>query len=397
MTKATKKILWIIGRIPSPLFTGDAVYSTALLTALAATRETAITVVGASRDNREIDARLLDLADVSFVSVPRPADSGLLHHFSPLPRNAHWLVTDPLREAVTELLKRDWDWIVIDHGRSGGFLKLVLERRKNASICHVAHNAEGKVRPEVARGLDRAFHRLITRFDAWKYRRLENSIAIAADTIVCITDADAAYFSKFKKPVFVVPPIYLGTIQPPHLIDSNRPKSILLVGSFDWDAKQHNLARIVRVLLPGLRRNGISLEVVGEVSKKIRNRYSDQNPNLVFHGPVADLSGPVARSRGGLVAEELGGGFKLKLLDYAFARLPVFGLKGAVEGTTAKEQSAMFLAENMDRLASTIVEHIDDLDGLNRNQASLFELVSDRFGLAQTVEHIRGIFLGGNG
>jgi len=34
------------------------------------------------------------------------------------------------------------------------------------------------------------------------------------------------------------------------------------------------------------------------------------------------------------VAEVLGGGFKLKLLDYAFAKLPIFGLRMAVEGTT---------------------------------------------------------------
>jgi hypothetical protein len=101
-------------------------------------------------------------------------------------------------------------------------------------------------------------------------------------------------------------------------------------------------------------------------------------------------------SRGGLVAEVLGGGFKLKLLDYAFAKLPIFGLRMAVEGTTADEQSAMFISENMDGLADTIVENIDDLARLNRNQARLFELISGRFGLQAGIERVRGIFLRGD-
>jgi glycosyltransferase involved in cell wall biosynthesis len=381
--------------MPSPLFTGDALYSTALLTALAATRETEITVVGASRDDCAISSSLFDMPSINFVTVPKPSDAGPLSFFSPLPRNAHWLITDPFRKALEKLLKSEWDWIVIDHARSGGFLRQVLRHRKHASICHVAHNAEGKVRPEVAKSVRDPIHRMIMRFDAWKYRRLEDRVAKAVDIIVCITDADAVYFSQFKKSVFVVPPIYLGTIRPPQIIDSSRPKSILLVGSFYWIAKQLNLARIVRDLVPSLNRNGILLEVVGNVPEDIKNLYINESPNLIFHGPVADLSGLLAKSRGGLVAEELGGGFKLKLLDYVFARVPVFGLKFAVEGTTTEEQLAMFLAEDMDRLAKTIVEKIDDLGSLNRSQSSLFELVSDRFGLEQGIDRIRRIFLGG--
>lgn len=53
----------------------------------------------------------------------------------------------------------------------------------------------------------------------------------------------------------------------------------------------------------------------------------------------------------------------------------------------------MFISENMDGLAGTIVENIDDLAKLNRNQARLFELISGRFGLEAGIDHVRGIFL----
>ena len=88
----------------------------------------------------------------------------------------------------------------------------------------------------------------------------------------------------------------------------------------------------------------------------------------------------------------LGGGFKLKVMDYAFERLPIFGLRDALAGTTPEEQSAMFLAESIEGLAKTIVENIDNLDNLNRNQAVLFELFSERFGLKRGLECVREVF-----
>ncbi|WP_161491266.1 glycosyltransferase [Bradyrhizobium neotropicale] len=290
-------------------------------------------------------------------------------------------------------MNQHWDWIVFDHARSAAFLPTVLQQRKQASICYVAHNAEEKIRREIAKDFANPVRRTIMRWDAEKYRRLEHRIVKVANRIVCITDVDAAYFAPSGKTTFVVPPIYLGTIAPSDCIEPTRPRSILLLGSFEWVAKQRNLEHIVGTLLPVLKSKNVTLDVVGNVPEAIQARYAHERPNLVFHGPVADLSGVVARSRGGLVAETLGGGFKLKLLDYAFARLPIFGLRTAVDGTTTDEQSAMYLADTMEGLANVIIGSIDDLAVLNRNQAKLFELMSSRFGLEQGTERLRDILL----
>jgi glycosyltransferase involved in cell wall biosynthesis len=391
-----KKVLWIGGRLPSPLFSGDALYSAGILTALATTQEVVLSVVGARRDDRPIDRRLLGLPQITFVEVAPSRRWGILSLLSSQPRDAYSLATGSRRRVLVELLSHDWDWIVFDHANSAGFLPLVLKLRKKASICYVAHNAEGKIRPEIAGTFSNPIRRAILRWDAEKYRRLERNIVKVADAIVCITDADATYFAQCSGIVSVMPPIYLGAIAPAQTMDSTRPRSILLLGSFEWIAKQRNLEHIINVLLPSLKRKGIVLNVVGTVPENIKNRYADEGRNLIFHGSVPDLSEIVARSRGGLVAEVLGGGFKLKLLDYAFAKLPIFGLRMAVEGTTADEQSAMFISENMDGLADTIVENIDDLARLNRNQARLFELISGRFGLQAGIERVRSIFLRGD-
>ncbi|WBL80313.1 glycosyltransferase [Bradyrhizobium xenonodulans] len=387
-----KNILWICGRLPTPLFTGDALYSAGLLKALAQTNEAAITLVGTRRTDEPV-GDILSLPNTICVDVPPARSSGLRSLLSPLPRDAFNLSTPELLRSLAQLLQQNWDWIVIDHAYSAGPLSAILQNRKRASICYISHNAEGAIRPRIASSFNNPLRRTLMRLDAEKYRRLENWILQSADAVTCISAEDASYFERFSKHVHIAPPIYLGSVRPARQIQSDCPRSLLLLGSFEWGAKQRNLELIVESLLPALQRNGVTLNVVGTVPPHFRDRFSRFSPFLSFHGRVDDVSPFVASSRGGLVPDLLGGGFKLKVLDYAFQRLPIFGLRNALAGTTVTEQSAMFPADDLDSLAETITRNIDDLAALNRNQDSLFELLSARFGLEAGTRYLSKVFL----
>ncbi|WP_369726028.1 glycosyltransferase [Bradyrhizobium sp. LLZ17] len=387
-----KKVLWICGRLPTPLFSGDALYSAGLLKALAMTGDAAITVVGTRRTQQALDDRTLGLPNTMCFDSPPFRPSGISSLLTRLPRDAYNLGTAEVARTLAQLTEQRWDWIVIDHAYSSGLLPLILQARKHASICYVAHNAEGKIRPEIARHFGNPLRRIVMGLDAEKYRRLENRILEVADAVICITESDAVYFKQLTKSIHVAPPVYLGHANPARSIEASCPRSLLLLGEFEWIAKQKNLELIVEALLPSLKQLGVTLDVVGSVSQAIRNRYAHDGSNLNFHGRVADISPFLRGSRGGLVADLLGGGFKLKVMDYAFERLPIFGIRQALAGTTSEEQSAMFLADDLGNLAATIARYIDDLGALNRNQDALFRLFSDRFGPAAGIARARSIF-----
>jgi hypothetical protein len=388
-----KKILWICGRLPTPLFSGDALYSAGLLTALARTNAAAITLVGTRRGDEPAGDHLRSLSNMSCIDLPPARPSGLKSLLSPLPRDAFNLGTPELRLSLSKLLQDEWDWIVIDHAYSSGLLAMIEQHRKHASICYIAHNAEGAIRPQIASSFRNPLRQLLMRLDADKYRRLENRVLLAADAVTCISEEDASYFRRVSQNVHAIPPIYLGHVSAPRQIQSACPRALLLVGSFEWVAKQRNLELIVEGLLPVLQQSGIVLNVVGAVPQHFRDRFSRFSPCLSFHGRVDDISPFAATSRGGLVPDLLGGGFKLKVLDYAFQRLPIFGLRNALAGTTAEEQSAMFLADSLNGLAETIVGNIDDPATLNQKQGLLFDLCSARFGLEAGSRCLAKVFL----
>jgi glycosyltransferase involved in cell wall biosynthesis len=389
-----KRVLWVSGRLPTPLFSGDAIYSAGILKALALSEETEICVVGTRRDNRAPDGQVFLGSGITCVDVAQARSSVIkvaCALLSGISKDANNLATDELNRAVTDLLRQQWDWIVIDHANSSGVLQTVTSNRKHASICYLAHNAEGKVRREIAAKITSFFRRSIMRWDAENYRRLELRVINASEVVLCITDADACYFSQFHRDVRVMPPIYLGATTTGRIIQEDCPRAVLLVGSFDWVAKQENLESIVKVLVPRLAQRGITLNVVGSIPDKVKRRLAMVEPSLKFHGLVADINEFLAASRGGLVAEDLGGGFKLKVLDYAFNRVPIFGLTSAMAGMTPEERSAMFLADDMESLATTIIQNIDDLPKLNECQATLFNLVSERFGVKAGINRVRSL------
>ena len=69
-----------------------------------------------------------------------------------------------------------------------------------------------------------------------------------------------------------------------------------------------------------------------------------------------------------LVPEEIGGGFKLKILDYIFSRVPIAAVETALNGIPVQLQSQFVIESDISTLLATIVAVIDDIDRLNAMQ-----------------------------
>ena len=77
--------------------------------------------------------------------------------------------------------------------------------------------------------------------------------------------------------------------------------------------------------------------------------------------------------------ERNGGGFKLKVLEYVFNRVPVFALTRLVRRCTTRHNDSVMLYPDHAALAHGVLEAIDDIDRLNRLQERAFVACNDRF------------------
>lgn len=201
------------------------------------------------------------------------------------------------------------------------------------------------------------------------------------DLVTAITQEDADSFASQRAGLrtIVLTPGYNGAVSLARHITLQMPRRVIMVGSFQWAAKQENLRQFLRIADPVFARNGIVFDVVGSVPEALRNELTPQLKATVLHGFVQDPGPLFDAARIALVPEAIGGGFKLKFLDYLFRRMPVATLTDAVAGLPAELRVDMIQSDTLAELADAVVAQIDAVDHLDGMQQRAFTVAGNLF------------------
>jgi glycosyltransferase involved in cell wall biosynthesis len=374
MEAAAPRCLWIGRNIPYPLNTGANVYSGKLAESLA---EAGATVRFAGfGDTAAVPAA----SAVEWLAVPGRRRSQVAGLFSRLPVAATVDSTAAYRSLLAAQLQEEWDAIVLDGYGTGWALPPCLayraaRRERPPVLVHVSHNHEEMLwRSMAAEARGSLPKRLVLWQNYRKVRALERRIVRHVDMLTGITEEDAAALSATApgKPKLALTPGHSGWVANTRTIDSATPRRVIIVGSFRWVIKQENLARFVEIADPVFHRNHIELDVVGDVPDELLATLRSRCAATHFHGFVDDIAAVLGRARIAVVPELIGGGFKLKFLDYIFARVPTATLSQAATGLAPQLQRAMMCSGDLPALVDDIVRSIDDLDALNDLQTRAF-------------------------
>jgi polysaccharide biosynthesis protein PslH len=300
--------------------------------------------------------------------------------FSRLPNVAAQYSTASFRRALQVQLARDWDAIVVDHLGMGWVWPAVeaYRRRKPAVVSiFIAHQCEGEARRSVARNFRGSILRKIAlRIDAAKADRLERKLVRQSNLVSAITPEDLRVLGGLDKIVLLTPG-YAGPHVATRQITDATPRRALVLGSAIWLAKRMNLNEFLGAADELFHQRRIELWVVGNVPDHLKAKKHLRATR--FLGFVADLE-PIVRSvRIGIVAERIGGGFKLKTLDYIFNRIPIAAIKGSIEGLPLMPGTHYLSFESMQQLAQGVAAVIDDLERLNSLQQAAYEKCDSGF------------------
>lgn len=358
--------LWISGQVTATPTTGLLVYSSSLAKAVADTG---------------IDITMIGIGDgpvvrppINVQHVPGTLRAGPASVASKLPNLSYACATPAMRESVKELLANGpWDAVVIDHLQTAWVADLVP--RAQRPIVFITHNHEGSMRRHVAaQQTPWSPKGLLLRFDAWKAAKLERRAITRADVVTSITEADQQRFmadAPAANHVLVKPG---WSEQPPESVRpmAERPRRIGIIGSFEWHVKQDNLLRFVREAGSQLEAANIGLAIGGRMPGAFAQRLTEASSAVDYRGWVDSAEDFLADCRLGIVAEPLGGGFKLKALDYLAMRVPIAAITGSLPYLPLVPGVSMIEAEDESKLATAIVAAIDDPAGLENMAESAY-------------------------
>jgi glycosyltransferase involved in cell wall biosynthesis len=202
----------------------------------------------------------------------------------------------------------------------------------------------------------------------------------SVDFVTAITPEDLQlYRRRCNKPMGVLTPGYRGRRVLERKISAELPRRAVIVGSYDWIAKRMNLEEFVGVADPLFAEQGVELQAVGSAEERFLNRLRQKTTATCFTGTVPDVTRYIDEARIAIVPERNGGGFKLKVLEYVFNRIPVFALSGSFAGVPLIHNDSVMLFPDHAALAHGVLEAIDDVERLNRLQDRAYMACRDRF------------------
>ncbi|MGF1454815.1 MAG: glycosyltransferase [Alphaproteobacteria bacterium] len=386
----TLRCLWLMRQIPARLDAGDSVYSVRLVQAFARSG-VEVAVFGLSERATEIGHAAL--ANLSWHGVEGPQRSRTRSLFSMLPLEAARHATPKYKQELRDALRAHvFDVIVIDHYGLGWALEDTIRQGiGNPKIIYVAHNHEAALWRQLANDFKgNALKRAALLLNAVKIAYFEHRLVKRVDLVTAITAADAAALArtKTKRAPITLRPGYDGPRVATRHITEQTPRKAVILGSFRWVAKQLNLETFLKAADNLFAENTIMLDVIGDVPLEVRDRWEGRLRATRFRGFVDDIEGALADARIGIVAEGTGGGFKLKLLDYVFRRLPIAAIEGSLTG--AEDLGPYVLsAANAEALAQGTVTLMDDIERLNEMHNGAFAVASHQFDWDRDGEQLR--------
>jgi hypothetical protein len=371
------RCLWLARSMPFPWTAGDRIYTAKLASAFAAAG-----------------------ADVTFAGLPgedEPAATpGIQWHVvagqqagklgalaSPMPLVAARHATAAYRKQALELLTGTvWDAVVVDQYGMGWVLRNRAAMKSRPVIVFVTHDHEESVTG--MQWQDRTaspVKRLALLQNHLKTRWFERWIARQSDLITTITEADAALFAANAPGVPVLPlvPGYDGARAAQRGDWTETSRAVVLFGSYRWSAKQANLRIFLDQADPVLAAAGVEIRVVGDMPDDFRRSLAGRYKAARFTGFVEDPAPYLADARLAVVAEPIGGGFKMKLLEYIFNRVPVAALDVCASGLPDSVRSHMVLAPDLKELLQSVLSVIDDPGRLEALQTGAFTAAEDAF------------------
>ncbi|HLI10820.1 MAG TPA: glycosyltransferase [Alphaproteobacteria bacterium] len=378
------RCLWLTLADPDPPTNGQFLYSRGLIQATAAAGARldvlALTRPGAARTDgaREDHIRW-------WIGAHRPR-SRWACLASLFPQMAARTRTAEMRRKLRALLaKANWDAVIFDNLTTGWALRPVLARwpeaRHRPKLVYIAHNHEESVAAKLVATEASWPKRQIKRLDAAKVAWLERALIRHADLLASNAPEDCARFAACwpGKRVEFLAPGYSGPRVPARCIDTTLPRRAIIVGSFDWQLKRANLEEFLGAADPLFAAAGIELLVVGNAEESFLARLRRTTTATRFTGRVDDVAGFLETARIAVVPERVGGGFKLKVLDYVFARVPIVALAGSIPGVPLHDGDSVVLCADQAALARGVVRLIDDFVTLNRLQERAYLACRDTF------------------
>lgn len=268
-----------------------------------------------------------------------------------------------LGELVSLVQRFRPDAIHCDHLHMAWYTCELKRRFPGVVIMLREHNVESTI---VSRYAEREANLVKKRLLVWqaqKLARYEAQSLARFDLVLPITDQDAGRVAAMAPGVHQVT-VPAGTNFAPKLPLSSAwnqsPRRLVSVAAMDWLPNQDGLVWFIEEVMSRLRAEGedVILEIAGKNTPPDFHKHACQDVHI--HGFVPDLSKILSEAMLAIVPLHVGGGMRVKILDYFGQGVPVVSTSIGVEGICSANDKCALIADTPQAFAEAIQRLLRD-------------------------------------
>lgn len=361
------RILQLAPRFPYPLADGGAIGIFKPTEAIAALGHeiTFVTFPDPDPDvTREGLDRLRAFAHVELVSKPLPSrNSTLLRTMFkgayPIERRMMPEMFTLLRRIVSE---QEFDVVHVDACHMGKYGMWIKQEYKLPVILR-EHNFETLIYRRFAANSRNPIARFVAKIHAGRMLREETAIIRGHDVTIAITPEDEAQMRHYVPDArYRLIPAGVDTeyfAPQPAELEEDR---ILWIGGVDWEPNLDAVTFFVKEIYPQIVEHypNIGFDVVGSGTDRLTELAANARGRVTVHGRVPDVRPFLAKAKVLVCPLRVGGGMRLKLLDFFAAGKAVVSTHIGAEGNRGLDGEQILLRDDATSFAEGVCSLLGD-------------------------------------
>jgi glycosyltransferase involved in cell wall biosynthesis len=285
------------------------------------------------------------------------------------------------------------DVVHFDSLHTAWYADLVTRLAPKALKVLRCHNAEHVIMERLAESQTNPAKKALVGLQANRLKHYEAGALDSFDLILAITEADAQRFramnSRIDDRMIVVP---AGADLPPELPAAppaeQQPLRMVHIAAMDWIPNQDALRWLLTEVLPRLDHMGVAyqLDVIGKNMPEAFLGWKQDR--VTVHGFVKDLQPITSSAQLALVPLQVGGGMRVKILDYWSMGIPVVATRVGAEGLWENDEPVVALADEPDQFAAAIARLAAQPAEREALRSAAFRKVSAHYGWPSLIDSL---------
>lgn len=257
------------------------------------------------------------------------------------------------------MTENTYDIVHLDHAHMGKY-GLWMKERWNIPIVLREHNYETLIYERFAANAKNPLKKLVASIHAGRLRKEEANFIRSFDATIPITTQDEELMRRdapnatyFTIPAGVDTDYYQPTEQAKEV-----PNSILWIGGTNWLPNRDAIEYFVKEIFPQVVKSepDATFDIVGEGTDKLQPLAQEWVTKIRLHGRVPDIRPFMERSAVLICPLRVGGGMRLKLLDFFASGKAVVSTSVGAEGNMARNGEEILLRDDATSFAGGVVE-----------------------------------------